>query len=164
MSPAGELSVAVTWADGARAARSEIIDLSPLVNSLKFYKPLRNDAALLATVHLVEDGHALAWGDDDAIDMAATSVERLAEEAMTAEDFRAFLAHQKLTHAGAAALLGYSRRQVELYLSGEQPIPRVVALACHAIKLRSARIATGFISWDEPLDVSREAGAEQERA
>ncbi len=148
------LSVVVTWAQGARARRTETIDLSPLINSLKFYKPLRDNPRLRATVHLIEDGHAIAWGGDDAIDMAATSLERLAEETMTTEDFRAFIAHQSLTHSAAAALLGYSRRQIELYLSGEQPIPRVVALACHAIKLRSERLDSGFISWGADLDAA----------
>ena len=146
------LSVVVTWADGARARRTETIDLSPLVNSLRFYKPLRDNPRLRATVHLIEDGHAIAWGADDAIDMAATSLERLAEETMTPEDLRTFIAHQSLTHSAAAALLGYSRRQIELYLSGAQPIPRVVALACHAIKLRSERLDSSFVSWDVDLD------------
>ena len=70
---------------------------------------------------------------------------------MTPEDLRGFIAHQNLTHAAVAALLGYSRRQIELYLSGAQPIPRVVALACHAIKLRSERADSGFLSWDADL-------------
>lgn len=148
------LSVVVTWAEGVRVPRTETIDLSPLINSLRFYKPLRDNPRLRATVHLIEDGHAIAWGGDDAIDMAATSLERLAEEAMTAEDFRAFIAHQSLTHSAVAALLGYSRRQIELYLSGEQPIPRVVALACHAIKLRSERLSSGFIAWGAGLDTT----------
>jgi hypothetical protein len=149
------LRVSVAWADGVRAPRSETVDLAALVDGFKFYRQLRRNSRLFATVHIVEDGHAIAWGDDDAIDMAATSIERLAEEAMTPEDLRVFISHQKLTHAAAAALLGYSRRQVELYLSGEQPIPRVVALACHAIKLRSERLSTGFVSWGADLDLPR---------
>jgi len=144
----------VTWAEGVRAPKTETIDLSPLINSLRFFKPLREKPRLRATVHLIEGGHAIAWGGDDAIDMAATSLERLAEETMTSEDFRAFIAHQSLTHSAVAALLGYSRRQIELYLSGEQPIPRVVALACHAIKLRSERLNSGFISWGADLDAA----------
>jgi hypothetical protein len=148
------LGITVKWAQGKRAPRTETIDLSPLINSLSFYKPLRDNPRLRASVHLIENGHAIAWGGDDAIDMAATSLERLAEEAMTREDFRAFIAHQNLTHSAIAALLGYSRRQIELYLSGQQPIPRVVALACHAIKLRSERLNSGFISWGADLDAA----------
>jgi hypothetical protein len=155
---AKDLGVVVTWADGSRAGRTETIDLSPLVDSLKFYKPLRDNARLRATVHLIEDGHAIAWGGDDAVDMAATSLEHLAEEAMTSEDLRAFIAHQNLTHSALAALLGYSRRQIELYLSGEQPIPRVVALACHAIKLRNERLNSGFVSWGADLEAAGERG------
>jgi hypothetical protein len=147
----GALGVVVTWAKGARAGRTETIDLSPLVGALKVYKPLRDNPRLRASVHPIEEGHAIAWGEGDAIDMAATSLERLAEEAMTAEDLRAFMGQQNLTHAAAAALLGYSRRQIELYLSGAKPIPRVVALACHALKLRAERLESGFLSWDADL-------------
>ena len=41
------------------------------------------------------------------------------------------LPYPSLTHAGAAAILGRCRRQIENYLSGDEPIPRVVTLACY---------------------------------
>jgi len=134
--PAGRLSVKVTWSKGPRARRTETIDLSPLVGSFKFYTPLRNNSSLFKTVHLIEGGRAIAWGDDDAIDMAATSVERLAEEALTSEDFKQFLARAELTQQAAAAMLGYSRRQIAHYIAGDKPIPRVFALACRALAMR----------------------------
>jgi hypothetical protein len=89
-------------------------------------------------VHLVEDGEAIAWGDDDGIDMAATSVERLAEETLTPDELRRFLDREGLTQEAAAALLGYSRRQIAHYLAGDKPIPRVFSLACHALAARRA--------------------------
>ncbi|MDB5649820.1 MAG: hypothetical protein JWL62_1340, partial [Hyphomicrobiales bacterium] len=115
-----------------RAGKNEIVDLAPITNAFRIYGPLTARQELLETVHIVERGHAIAWGDDE-IDMAATTVERLAEEAMTNEDFAGFLQRMKLTHQGAAALLGRSKRQIENYLSGT-PIPRIVALACRAVE------------------------------
>jgi hypothetical protein len=131
-------SVRVDWLAGARAGRADTVSLLPLLDSFKFYDPLRRDAALFASVHVIDDGNAIAWGDDDGIDMAATSIERLAEEAMTAGDFAAFLKRNKLTHQAAAAVLGRSRRQIEYYLK-EGVIPRTIALACFGYEARRSR-------------------------
>jgi hypothetical protein len=144
--PAGKLSIMVTWGQGPRAHRTETVDLSPLILAFRFYKKLRKDHTLLETVHLIEDGEAIAWGDSDDIDMAATSIERLAEEALTSDEFRQFLDEEDLTQDAAAALLGYSRRQVAHYLAGDKPIPRVVALACRALAARRAAEKTNFVS------------------
>lgn len=131
-------SVRVDWLAGARAGRSDAVSLLPLIDSFKFYDPLRRDAALFATVHVIDDGHAIAWGEDDGLDMAATSIERLAEEAMTADDFAAFLQRNKLTHQAAASVLGRSRRQIEYYLS-TGAIPRTIALACFGYEARRSQ-------------------------
>jgi|SRR5882672_366183 len=133
-----DLRVRVTWKQGIRARKTEIVDLSPLIGSLKFYKPLRDDPALFKTVHLTDLGSAIAWGDEE-IDMAATSIERLAEETLTSDDFRMFLKTNNLTHEQAAAQLGYTRRQIENFLNGDQAIPRVVALACFGYLARKAQ-------------------------
>jgi hypothetical protein len=134
--PAGDLRVRVTWKKGLRHPRTEVIDLSPLIGSLKFYKPLRDDRSLFGTVHLVDMGSGIAWGDEDEIDMAATSIERLAEETFTADDFRLFLKANDLTHEQAASQLGYTRRQIENFLNEGQPVPRVVVLACYGYLAR----------------------------
>jgi hypothetical protein len=128
-------SVLVNWVEGARAGRTEAVNLLPLIDNFKMYEPLRRNASLFSTVHLVEDGNAIAWGDGESIDMAATSIERMAEEAMSADDFAAFLERNKLTHQGAASALGRSRRQIEYYLS-KGVIPRIIALACHGYEAR----------------------------
>jgi hypothetical protein len=71
--------------------------------------------------------------------MAATSIERLAEEAMTGSEFKAFLQRHKLTYDAAAALLGRSRRQIANYVAGpSKVIPRLVALACFGFSARAA--------------------------
>lgn len=83
VAPAGDLRVHVTWKRTLRPYNLEVVDLRPLIESLKYFKPLRADPALFNTVHLAYDGSVIAWGADDSIDMAATSVERLADEAAT---------------------------------------------------------------------------------
>lgn len=136
------LQIWVTWAKGIRPKGRELIDLTPLIGALKFYRRLRTDKKMFKTVHVIEDGNAIAWGAGSELDMASTSVERLAEEGMTSHDFAAFLQQNDLTHGEAAAVLGRSRRQIEYYLSGEKLIPRIVALACEgyiANKSRSLR-------------------------
>jgi hypothetical protein len=128
-------SVLVNWVEGPRAGRTEAVNLLPLIDNFKVYEPLRRNDRLFSTVHLIADGNAIAWGNDESIDMAATSIERMAEEAMSAEDFAAFLERNRLTHQGAASALGRSRRQIEYYLS-KGVIPRIIALACYGYEAR----------------------------
>ena len=122
------LALAVTWASGLRSGRVDIVDLASVVMTLRFYRPLREDPALFSAVGVTEDGSALTW-DDGRVDMSAATVERLAREAMSAEDFGAFLARNRLTLDAAAAILGISRRQAAYFVKGK-PVPRLVALAC----------------------------------
>jgi hypothetical protein len=142
--------VAVRWGAGKRYGREDRVDLSPLIDTLRFYGPLRKNPALFGTAHLIDDGYAVAWLEDDTIDMSADSVERLAEEAMTSEDFGAFLQRHALTHQAAAAVLGRSKRQIENYLQSEQAIPRVVVLACYGYESRreGADLAPHAVSSD----------------
>jgi predicted transcriptional regulator len=121
--------VRVTWNRGSHKGTTAEVDVAPLIYSKKVFVPLRNDPALFQTVHIVEGGAAIAWGDDDQIDMAATTVERLADESMTPADFSAFLQRHSLSLDAAAAHLGISRRLVAYYAK-DREIPRYIALAC----------------------------------
>jgi hypothetical protein len=67
----------VEWAAGRRQGQRDDIDLSPLIDAYRVYRPLRNDLALFKTAHVIDDGFAVAWGDG-AIDMSALSIEWLA--------------------------------------------------------------------------------------
>jgi hypothetical protein len=138
--------VAVRWASGKRRGRADRVDLSPLIDAYRFYAPLRKDADLFGTAHLIDDGYAIAWADGD-IDMSATSVERLAEEAMTGADFRAFLNRHSLTHQAAASALGRSKRQIEHYLQDDQ-LPRMMALACIGYEARRTDAARSRVNWN----------------
>lgn len=126
--PRSEFTVAVSWAEGLRAGKNEVVDLAPDILTYKFYEPLR-DGDLFRTIHLLDRGRAVGWGPDDAIDMPATSIERLAEEAMTPLDFAGFLDEAGLTYDAAAAQLGISRRLVAYYAK-DRKVPRHIALAC----------------------------------
>jgi hypothetical protein len=121
--------VRVTWKRGSHKGTTTEVDIAPLIYSKKVFAPLRNDPALFRAVHIVEGGAAIAWGDDDKIDMAATTVERLADESMTPADFSAFLQRHSLSLDAAAAQLGISRR-LAAYYAKEREIPRYIALAC----------------------------------
>src|SRR4051812_50016350 len=63
--------ISVTWGTGPREGRTDRVDLSPLIDTFKFYRSLRNDPALFASLHVINGGSALAWGNADEIDMAA---------------------------------------------------------------------------------------------
>jgi hypothetical protein len=137
---AGGLKVRVEWEAGNRVGKREVVDLAPLIHSLKFYKKLRQNPKLFRTVHLIRDGRAIAWGKgSEEIDLAATSVERLAEEAMNADELRNLIQMTGLTHAELASAIGRSRRQIENYLAGNE-IPRIVGLACFGYSLRKRQV------------------------
>lgn len=126
-------TLSVTWAEGPRAGLTEEVDLAPVLMQFRVFAPLRGNPALFATVSVIEDGTALGWADGR-IDMAATTVERLAKVAdltrMTAEAFRAWMERHHFNYDTAGAAIGIGRRQIAYYLSGEKAIPRTVALAC----------------------------------
>lgn len=120
--------VAVTWAAGTREGMTEEVDLTPVVMQYRVLAPLRTNPALFSSVRIEDDGSTLVWSDGR-IDMGATTVERLASDAMSNADFRAFIERHRLTLDAAGAVLGLSRRQVAYYAK-DRPIPRLVALAC----------------------------------
>jgi hypothetical protein len=122
-------TVVVTWAEGEREGLTDTVDLAPMLFVYKLYKPLRDDPELFKSVRITAHGAALAWGADEEIDLSASALLDLAEEAMTAVDFKAFLARHHFTFDAAAAALGISRRLVAYYAQG-RTIPRTVALAC----------------------------------
>jgi hypothetical protein len=122
----GAYEFAVSWKNGDRSP--EVIDLAPVILTHRLYRPLRDDPGLLSSVHPVENGSAVAWGDGS-IDMAATTIERISEEVMTPADFRAWMQQHRLTYDAAAGALGISRRLVAYYAS-QRRIPRYIALAC----------------------------------
>jgi hypothetical protein len=129
--------ITVEWDAGNHNGSSSVVDLAPIVLSMKVFAPLRTDEALFASVHTIEGGRALAWGEDENIDIAATTVERLAKETMSSTDFAGFLRRNSLSLDAAAALLGIGRRVVAYYAK-DRPVPRYIALACRYIEQNRA--------------------------
>jgi hypothetical protein len=138
----GAYEIVVSWTSGPRERQADIVDLAPVILTHKFYRPLRDNPEMLKTVHATAEGTAIAWGEDDAIDMSATTIERLAEEAMSSEDFRAWLERHKFTYETASAQLGISRRLVAYY-ADKRRIPRYIALACRY--LDTQLVPPGFV-------------------
>lgn len=122
------LRVTLTWESDAPGQRTQTIDLAPAVYRFKIYAPLRESPDLFRTVHVVDDGFAVAWDSED-LDMASTTIAELAEQAMTSVDFAAFIKRNSYTLDSVAAELGISRR-LAAYYAKEREIPRTVALAC----------------------------------
>jgi hypothetical protein len=149
--PRNDLKLEVTWEAGLRKGKTDIVDLTPLIKSFKFYRRLL-EARAFAAAKLEDDGQTVVW--DGGIDMPAISIERLAEESMDVAEFRAFLKALDLTQVQAAALLGYGRRQIAHYASGTKPIPRIVALACRALVDRRADNKEYMLSWSSERDVT----------
>jgi hypothetical protein len=132
----GKARLGVCWAEGFRAGKTDDVDLSSAIGSYKYYRPLRNNHELFRTAHLIDDGNAVAWADG--LEMSAETIENIAQESLSPQDFADFLVRNKLTHAAAAAILGRSRRQIGYYLS-PGPVPRVIALACHGYEALKRR-------------------------
>ena len=128
--PDSDLSIRVNWTGNVNPSLSTVIDLAPIILTYKFYRPLRDNPALFRTVHVINEGTAIAWGANDEIDMSATAIEHLASEVMQSLNFRSWLEKNQLTLDAAASQLGISRRLAAYYTSGEKPIPRYIALAC----------------------------------
>ena len=150
----GPYAIEVAWnAEGTPKSPAQV-DLAPAIFGYKYYRPLRDRPDLFETVHVIERGTAIAWGKNDAIEMAATTVAHLADEVMQPADFAEFLRRNGLTLEGAAAQLGISRRLVAYYAS-ERQVPRYIALACayldHQRTLREAR--NSLVQGSEPENV-----------
>lgn len=126
--------VRITWI--APSASEVCIDLGPVVLSYKFFRPLRDNPDLFRTVHVANNGRAVAWGATDEIDMSAETLEHLASEMMEHVEFRSWLGRNQLTLDAAAAQLGISRRLAAYYASGERCIPRYIALACAYLDMK----------------------------
>ena len=130
---AGEapLTLRVRWSHGEES----LVDVTGLVGTFRLFTPLRDDPALFAGVGVGEYGTHVAWSDE--IDMAASTLWRLAQEqsgaTMTAAAFRQWREAHAFTLEAAARALGVSPRMLAYYEHGEKPIPRTVALATRGL-------------------------------
>jgi hypothetical protein len=117
-------------------ADESLIDVSSHIETFRVYEPLRRSPELFKSVRVGEYGTDVVW--TDAIDMAADTLWRLAQEqtgiAMSPDAFKHWRERKAYTLDAAARALGLSRRMVAYYEQGAKPIPRVVALATRALE------------------------------
>jgi DNA-binding XRE family transcriptional regulator len=113
-----------------------LVDVSGIINSFRFYAPLRQNPELFRQVRVGEHGADIIWAGD--LDISNDTLWRLAREqsgaTMSAEAFRRWRERRAYTLDAAARALGLSRRMIAYYEKGERPIPRVVALATQALE------------------------------
>jgi hypothetical protein len=126
------LTLRIRWDRGEECS----VDVSGLIETFRVYEPLRRSPKLFRQVRLGEHGTDIAWTDE--IDMAADTLWRLTQEqtgiTMSSDAFKHWRERKAYTLDSAARALGLSRRMVAYYEHGEKPIPRVVALAAHALE------------------------------
>ena len=126
------LTLRIRWTTGDDTR----VDVSGVINSFRFYAPLRQDPELFRQARVGEPGSDIVWPGD--LDMSNDTLWRLAQEqsgiTMTADAFRRWRERRAYTLDAAARALGVSRRMIAYYEKGERPIPRVVALATRALE------------------------------
>lgn len=130
----GRHTVLITWAEGPRAGITEEVDLGPAVDRYRVFAPLADESFFMSG-QLVDGGNVVCWETSHGpVEMAATTVEHLAQVAemdrTSSAQFRAWMERHGFSYDTAADALGISRRLVGYYLSGEKAIPRTIALAC----------------------------------
>ena len=75
--PLPSFSLKVRWSEGRRAGREDIVDLLPIIDIYKIYRPLRNNEELFASAKLWDDGYAVAWDGVD-LEVSAGTIHILA--------------------------------------------------------------------------------------
>jgi hypothetical protein len=122
-------TLAVYWTDGSMS----LINVAPVIFTLRTAAPLRNDFAAFGRVKVRPDRSALYWPDIGA-DIAEYTLRRLPAPTMTAPEFCAICDELNLTVSAVAETLALSRRVVSNYRSGESPVPRAVAYAMRHLR------------------------------
>jgi hypothetical protein len=84
--PFSDYVLRVKWAEGPRAGREDLVDVSPAIFNYKVYRPLR-DENLFLNGTAAEDGDAVAWGSVD-LAMSADAIQSLAQEKLDAQGIR----------------------------------------------------------------------------
>lgn len=128
----GPFDIVVTWASGARAGETDVIDVAPQVFTFKVYRPLRDDPESFARVEVGPGRRTIVWPGNPDLEIGADVLQELAEQVMTSSDFADFIKARGWTLDATAAQLGISRRLVAYYAK-EREVPRYIALACHAL-------------------------------
>jgi hypothetical protein len=115
--------------------RQFVLDLSGLVDELPAFAPLQ-DPAQWATAQVTDGGWTLEWACGASLDSDRVLEMAMEQAGLQANiEFRHWQDRHHFSLAGAADILGLTRRTVSQYRTGSRPIPKVVGLACRAIDL-----------------------------
>ena len=126
--PVVPTSLQLEFADGAGFT----LDLSGSIKTFRSLARLENPE-VFATASLAEGGRVVVWDNDDNLELAADNLRARAIEQSgeySHEFIWNWMAKNKLTLDAAARAIGVSRRMLAYYKSGQNPVPRTVALAC----------------------------------
>lgn len=130
----GPAQVAIRWLRGPQVE----LNLADPIRQRRGLKSLR-DEQRFASVGVGEGGHSITWGDG--LDMGADSLWRRTLLALGKDDaveFNDWRMQHNLSLTDVAEALGLSRRMVAYYVSGQQPVPKTVLLACRGWELLNA--------------------------
>jgi hypothetical protein len=106
--------------------REKTVDLAPVLESRRFYKPLRDDDTLFRAFRISEYRDAIEWRED--LDLSAVRLDALPEAEFTNAEFRAAMDRMGMTLDGMAEALEISRRLIADYRKDKR-IPRHIGLA-----------------------------------
>jgi hypothetical protein len=121
--------LSVVWQDGGCA----VVDMTGVVQKLPYFAALKDEAAF-RQVSVVDYGTGIEW--ENGIDYSADSLEVMASEQarMTADDLRSWKQDMELSLNEMADIFGISVSAVKTYLTGQQPIPIAMQVACTAMR------------------------------
>lgn len=150
----GPHELSLTWSDGSRSTHN----LRSFLERKAIARPLLAQAAF-ETVARDPEGFFVFWPGTPVELSTDWFVEGgdqrgPAPSPMSAEEFAGWLAEMNLTVSEASAHLGVSVRQIRYYLSGGQPVPKKVFLACMHLAAARARALEAAEEWHAAVSVS----------
>ncbi|MDB5554475.1 MAG: hypothetical protein JWL86_4459 [Rhizobium sp.] len=105
---------------------TKVVDLAPVLESRRFYMPLREDDALFRSFRVSEYRNALEWSDD--LDFSAVMLDAMPVAEFSNAEFRQAMEEMDMSLDGMASALEVSRRLVADYRK-DKPIPKHIGFA-----------------------------------
>lgn len=150
----GPQELSLTWSDGSRSTHN----LRSFLERKAIARPLLEQTAF-ATVARDPEGFFVFWPGTPvelSTDWFVEGGDRHAPAAspMSAEEFAGWIDEMNLTVSEASGHLGVSVRQIRYYLSGGQPVPKKVFLACMHLAAARARDLETAAVWHAAGSIS----------
>lgn len=150
----GPQELSITWSDGSRSTHN----LRSFLERKAIARPLL-EQAVFATVARDPEGFFVFWPGTPvelSTDWFVEEGDRRGPAAspMSAEEFAGWIDEMNLTVSEASERLGVSVRQIRYYLSGGQPVPKKVFLACMHLAAARARDLEAAAVWHAAVSIS----------